>query len=212
MRRLSQTDGNVERARWDSTWAEENAVGMALFTTFCARVGKPFVTFTLSSMPTEDNQERQLVIKMLQFVVEAEEDPPLPELSALNQLLKDTSDRHLVSLVLKKPHYRDAFLQTGIDILMDHITILAEHLKLNKCKQKHDDVREAAKFSVLCACVGVLSNGFRMQTQTARRARPSRRRSCFRTVRALDADTSCSRPRTRRCSSSCRWETRPSAR
>ena len=72
----------------------------------------------------------------------------------LKQLLKDASDRDLVSLVLKTirniVHYKDAFLQTGvIDVLVDHIPILAEHLKLNKRKQKHDDVKEA-KFSVLC--------------------------------------------------------------
>ena len=52
----------------------------------------------------------------------------------------------MVSLVLETihniVHYKDAFLQTGvIDILMDHIPILVEHLKLNKRRQKHDDVR-----------------------------------------------------------------------
>ena len=92
----------------------------------------------LLRMPTVGNEERQLVIKILEFVITVEDDPPLPELSALKQLLKDASDRDMVSLVLetirnivlRKPHYKSAFLHTGvIDVLMDHISILANHLQ-----------------------------------------------------------------------------------
>lgn len=68
----------------------------------------------LLRMPSVGNEERQLVIKILEFVIAVEDDPPLPELSALKQLLKDASDRDMVSLVLetirnivlKKPHYK----------------------------------------------------------------------------------------------------------
>ena len=53
----------------------------------------------------------------MQFVVETEEDPPLTELSAPKLLMKDASDRDLVSLVLETirniVHYKDAFLRVS---------------------------------------------------------------------------------------------------
>eukprot|EP01084_Bolivina_argentea_P045594 83933_1 len=94
-------------------------------------------------MPTVGNEERQLVIKILEFVITVEDNPPLPELSALKQLLRkgcESCDRDMVSLVLeiirnivlKKPHYKSAFLQTGvIGALMDHIIALSQHVKIN---------------------------------------------------------------------------------
>lgn len=50
----------------------------------------------LLRMTTVGNEERSLVIKILEFVITVEDDPPLPELSALKQLLKDASDRDMV--------------------------------------------------------------------------------------------------------------------
>ena len=105
----------------------------------------------LLRMPTVSNEERALVVKILEFVVEVGNEPPLPELSALKKLLQDASDRDMVSLVLetikkivlKKPHYKSAFLQTGvIDILMDHIIILANHLEKQRNKKKHDIIND----------------------------------------------------------------------
>ena len=113
----------------------------------------------LLRMPTVGNEERSLVIKILEFVITVEDDPPLPELSALKQLLKDASDRDMVSLVLetvrnivlRKPHYKSAFLQTGvIDVLMDHIIILAEHLKSNREIQRIDESPSPQPVSLVC--------------------------------------------------------------
>ena len=72
----------------------------------------------LLRMPTVGNEERQLVIKILEFVITVEDDPPLPELSALKQLLSNASDRDMVSLVLetirnivlRKPDFKFCFV------------------------------------------------------------------------------------------------------
>eukprot|EP01084_Bolivina_argentea_P303132 523295_1 len=84
-----------------------------------------------------EKKENEETIASLEFAITAADNPLLPELSALGQLLEKSCDRDIVSLVLKtirnivlrKPHFKSAFLQTGVvDVLMDHIVTLSQHV------------------------------------------------------------------------------------
>ncbi|ETO15474.1 hypothetical protein RFI_21889 [Reticulomyxa filosa] len=73
----------------------------------------------LLRMPTVGQEERKKVISILEFVIQTVDAnvPPLGELSALKQLLREASDRDMVTLVLQtikkiiieKPLYKQAF-------------------------------------------------------------------------------------------------------